>query len=54
MVPVDTLLDPFRANELANDLNAKPEDDWSYEVETRGEKAVVRVLDENGEFVTYL
>ena len=51
MTPVDTLLDPFCANELAFKLNADPEDDWTFEVEARGKYSVVRICDETGEFV---
>lgn len=52
MAPEDTLYDPFSAHEWAAELSKH--DDWSYEVETRGDKSVIRVLDENGTFVTYL
>ena len=43
-----------KAEEIAAALSSDPEDDWGYTVEdVTKEYSVIRVTDENGDFVAY-
>lgn len=43
-----------KAVEIATALSSDPEDDWTYDVEdVTKNHAVIRITDENGDFVAY-